>query len=201
MEHAPSDDVRLRALREATPAASIAMQAREARWRRAGLILGALVSAVIAYSTLMPVVRPLPPASGLDKIAHFIGFALLIFPVIVTDTRRWFWAVPLAVAYGGLIEVIQPFVGRSGDWLDWGADISGVLAGAALAEMLHDRLRGQMLPAGPTAQDVADRIEADRAELIEDLRAVLREELAVIQRPGDPPVPAPVPETRPETRH
>jgi len=151
---------------------------------------------IIGYATLSPAPLAAAQNPGLDKLAHFLGFALLIFPVIVTDSRRWAWAVPLAILYGGAIELVQPAVGRAAEWLDWGADISGVLAGAALAEVLHDRLRARVM-GDPTAEaippDGAPLNEVRRAELIEDLRVVLREELAAIQRPGDPPMPAPGP--------
>lgn len=169
-------------------------EARDARWRRAGLAGGGAMVLIIGYATLSPAPLAAAQTPGFDKLAHFLGFALLIFPVIVTDSRRWAWAVPLAILYGGAIELVQPAVGRAAEWLDWGADISGVLAGAALAELLHDRLRARVmgdLAADALPPDGAPLNEVRRAELIEDLRVVLREELAAIQRPGDPPIPAP----------
>lgn len=185
-------ETRLRNLRDA----GRRIEARHARWRRGGLAAGAAAALLIAWATLTPVTVPVMHVPGLDKVAHFLGFALLIFPVILTDPRRWFWAVPLAIAFGGGIELIQPSVGRGAEWLDWGADISGVLAGAAVAEMLHDRIHARLIGSvaqGPAADDRA-RIEAQRAALIEDLRTVLREELAVIQRPGEAVVAPPPPE-------
>ncbi|MCL4674939.1 MAG: hypothetical protein KJZ59_02655, partial [Pararhodobacter sp.] len=145
---------------------------------------------------------------GLDKAYHFIAFASVIFPLIVTDSRRWYWAVPLTILYGGAIELIQPGFGRTAEWLDFGANISGVLAGAALAEILHDRIRrsvfdrqADLVPLDD-APDEAQRLEAMRSELMEELRVVLREELAAIPRPGaDAPVgPSPAEEDRPVLR-
>lgn len=168
-----------------------------ARWRPWGLLLGAMVAVVIAMVTLSPPAGAPPLAPGLDKVFHAAGFAALVFPMILTDTRRWLWVVPLAIAYGGAIELMQPSVGRSAEWLDWGADISGVLAGAALGEMLHDRFRrGVSAPnAGlaPSLDLEKRQIEAMRAELIEDMRGVLREELASMQRPPEAPPPPPQP--------
>ncbi len=162
-------------------------------WRRMGLVAGLLVALLIAMLTL----TPLPPdrvlVGGVDKIYHFLAFAALIFPLILTDSRRWIWAVPLAVAYGGAIELIQPSVGRSAEWLDFGADLTGVLAGAALAEILHDRIRDRFFavegPPAPEDADEAGRLDAMRAELMDELRVVLREELAGLNRnpPPDPP--------------
>lgn len=185
MDEAEASQFRLNALRDA----GRLVAARDARWRRAGLAAGGAAALMLAYATLSPVAMPVTAVSGLDKVAHFIGFAVLIFPVILTNPRRWLWAVPLAIGFGGAIELVQPLVGRSAEWLDWGADISGVLAGAALAELLHDRIHARLVGTeaqADEADDVAFR-EAQRAELMEDLRAVLREELAVIRRPGEAP--------------
>ena len=153
-------------------------------WRLSGLVLGLVIALAVAVLTLTPMPVVGPSFSGIDKVYHFLAFAALIFPLIVTDSRRWTWAVPLAAAFGGAIELIQPSVGRSAEWLDFGADLSGILAGAALAEILHDRLRARMLdgeppepaPPAPAADPVA--LEAMRAELLAELRAVLREELS-----------------------
>lgn len=185
MDDAETSETRLRSLRDAGKR----IESRDARWRRGGLAAGAAAALLIAWATLTPVTMPSLHSAGWDKVAHFLGFAVMVFPVILTDPRRWFWAVPLAIAYGGLIELVQPSVGRSGEWLDWGADVSGVLAGAALAELLHDRLHARMIGSveTPADDDAPARTEAERAALIEDLRKVLREELAVIRRPGEVP--------------
>lgn len=166
-----------------------ALQQRARRWRALGLALGGVLAAILAFAMLLPVPPRAPQAPGLDKLVNFLAFAALIFPVILTDSRRWYWAVPLAIAYGGAIELIQPSVGRGAEWLDWGADITGVLAGAALAELLHDRMMRRVLGdldaevARHEAAEEAMRIEALRAEMMADLRIVLREELAAIARP------------------
>lgn len=152
-------------------------------WSRAGLALSLFLAVPIAAFTLTPIPPGPPMLVGLDKVYHFLAFAVLVFPVIVTDTRRWAWVVPLAIVYGGLIELVQPYVGRSAEWLDFGANVSGVLAGAALAEILHNRLRASVLGPEPDLGTMlplvseADRLDRMRAELMSDLRTVLREEL------------------------
>jgi len=153
-------------------------------WRVLGLVTGFVIAMVIAVLTLSPLHGGLTVSNGLDKVYHFVAFALLIFPLIATDSRRWYWAVPLAILYGGVIELIQPSMGRHADWLDFGADLSGVLAGAALAEILHDRIYASMFDTDHQKMSQEDdeqeeqRIEEIRAALMDELRAVLREELA-----------------------
>lgn len=160
-------------------------------WSRAGLALSLFLAVVIAGFTL----TPLPPGptmpAGMDKVYHFLAFAVLVFPVIVTDTGRWTWVVPVAIVYGGGIELLQPFVGRSAEWLDFGANVSGVLAGAALSEILHNRIRRSVLGPEPDLRtdlpllSEAERMEIMRAELMDELRAVLREELSAASLHGD----------------
>jgi hypothetical protein len=79
-----------------------------------------------------------------------------------------------------------------------------VLAGAALAELLHDRIRQSFFSDGPKpseAETLSDeeRLDAMRADLIDELRVVLREELASVRGSGreDPVGPSPAEEAAP----
>lgn len=169
-------------------------------WALAGLALAAAMAVTIAVLTLTPTPPRQLTGQGLDKLFHGLGFAALVFPAIATDSRRWIWVVPLAIAFGGAIELIQPSVGRAAEWLDFGANVVGVLTGAALGELLHDHWRDRSTPSDPVRDPVAGpadidtgtdsghdlRGEAMRAELAADLRTVLREELASV-RPRDLP--------------
>lgn len=196
---------RLKSWRNASPAAPGARGWTNDRiwiWRLAGLVLSLVIALVVAVLTLSPMPVSRPSISGIDKVYHFVAFAALIFPLIVTDSRRWVWAVPLAALFGGAIELIQPSVGRSAEWLDFGADLSGILAGAALAEILHDRLRAKMLAFEPPEMDTSDAppdpaaLEAMRAELMAELRAVLRDELSKSGHPAEATAPVrPLPVT------
>lgn len=157
-------------------------------WSRFGLGLSLVLAALVAALALMPLPGGMPARAGLDKIYYFGAFLVLVFPVIVTDTSRWTWVVPAAIVFGGAIEITQPLMGRNADWLDFAAAIAGVLAGAALAEMLHNRIRRSVLGDEPdlrtdlmlTSDD--ERLDAMRADLMAELRVVLREELEAATR-------------------
>lgn len=162
---------------------------RNPLWARYGLGISLLLAVVIVALALMPVAGPVQGPPGLDKLYRFVAFMVLVFPVIVTDTNRWSWVVPAALVFGGAIEVTQPLLGRSADWLDFGASVSGVLAGAALAEILHNHIRRSVLGDVPDERtdrplmSEHDRLEAMRSDLMAELRTVLREELeAAAQR-------------------
>src|SRR6056297_1808075 len=76
---------------------------------------------------------------GLDKIAHLLAFAALAAPMGFCYPRHW-RAVALGVlAYGGLIEIVQPVMGRSAEWADFLADGLGALLGAWGAARLARR--------------------------------------------------------------
>ncbi|MCB1360515.1 MAG: VanZ family protein [Rhodobacter sp.] len=184
------DDTRLKALRDAPepevgPVRELVVN-KLWLWRKIGLVLGVMIALLIAATMLSPIPGARYVVGGIDKIYQAIAFAVLVFPLILTDSRRWKWVVPVAVLYGGLIELIQPTVGRHAEWLDWGADVTGVLMGAALAELLHDRLRDRFF-ADDGASDESDadeaaRLEAMRAEMMDELRVALHEELTSISR-------------------
>ena len=84
---------------------------------------------IIATLTLLPSPGP-QGIPGLDKLAHFLAFGALAAPLAFAYPRHW-RAVALAVlAYGGLIEIVQPYMGRSAEWADLLADGVGAFLGA-----------------------------------------------------------------------
>lgn len=101
----------------------------------AKIITGFFVVAILV-GALFPVSQ-LPVVGSGDKAAHLIAFALLALPLNLAGHPRWLLLNTGFVLFGGVIEFIQPFVGRHGEWLDLGADMTGVLVGLLLARGLH----------------------------------------------------------------
>ena len=96
--------------------------------KRLGMSATVTLAVVIAILTLAPM-----PASGLpgsDKVYHVLAFAALAFPMSVLAPRSVVWIFLGAIAYGGMIEVVQPLTGRSADWADLLADAFGAALGA-----------------------------------------------------------------------
>ncbi|MFC0200334.1 VanZ family protein [Paracoccus rhizosphaerae] len=119
---------------------------------RSKLTIGLSVLLVIAISilTLTPMPSPqLGSISNSDKVYHALGFAALVLPTAVLRPRWLIVVVPIYAAFGGIIEIIQPFVGRDRSAADWIADLAGIgvgcvvgRAGAAVVSMiLHLRPR------------------------------------------------------------
>lgn len=98
------------------------------------MVATAALAALIGALTLLPLDLP-PGPPGRDKLHHFIAFAALAAPMSVFWRSALLWAVPIFILYGGAIELIQPHVGRSAEWADFGMDVLGVVAGVAFGTM------------------------------------------------------------------
>lgn len=87
---------------------------------------------------------PAPPRTvdlGWDKLNHASAFCVLMLLLDSGWPARRKMGAALLLVYGGLIELIQLQVpGRSGEWLDLGADAVGLLAGLVLAALARAAL-------------------------------------------------------------
>ena len=108
------------------------------RFRHAAPALTLFLALAIGYLSLSPL-DDLPKAPGGDKLHHFVAYACLTFPMMFADARQWRRIMLPAIAYGGAIELIQPYVNRYGEWLDFAANSAGCFIGAGLA-LLASRL-------------------------------------------------------------
>lgn len=110
-------------------------------------ILTATVSLTILYLTLTP--DPVPETDleipGLDKVVHAVMFGTLTLSIAVDYARRRHFVnqvspsrivaiATISSLFGGTIEIIQATItpGRSGDLLDFLADIAGAVLFAAI---------------------------------------------------------------------
>lgn len=113
-------------------------------------LTSAVVTAGVLYLTLAP--RPfgsvrIPLFEGADKVVHFMMFFAMAFAYHfdfrrgkkpVDEARLMGWIFVSLSAFGGLIELAQwkMRMGRSGDWYDLLADISGTVYGIILAWLI-----------------------------------------------------------------
>ena len=102
-----------------------------------------LLAVLIGVLTMMPA-PALPQVAGSDKLHHMLAFMALALPTAVLRPR-WSPLVALILAiYGGLIELVQPYVDRSRDFADWQADLIGIALGTGLGLLLHLLLRQKL---------------------------------------------------------
>ena len=81
----------------------------------------------------------LPKTISWDKLVHICMYFALAFILLYDYSRskgeknsKWMpvlICVFFPVVFGGMIEVLQPILSRSAEWLDWLSDITGVLLG------------------------------------------------------------------------
>ena len=109
-----------------------ALQSIEKYW----FILSTCILLIITTLSLSPV-DTLPSAPGSDKTHHLIAYAALAFPTALRKPNRWLWLVVFFISYSGLIELVQPYVNRYGEWLDMLANTVGVVCGVALATAIN----------------------------------------------------------------
>jgi VanZ family protein len=97
---------------------------RAMRW----LFLPAL--AVVVWGELKPSGQG---PEGWDKVLHFTAYFGLAGIATVALARRKpaLWAAFALAAFGGILEIVQGFVGRDAEWGDEFANIVGVCAGLA----------------------------------------------------------------------
>lgn len=101
------------------------------------------IALLIGVLTLTP--TPQMPRSDFqwDKVAHMVAFLTLVFPTAALWPRVAAWMGALAVAYGGAIEIVQPFTGRSAEVADLVADAVGVVLGLILGTVARRYIRAR----------------------------------------------------------
>lgn len=115
--------------------------------RRQKITIAALVSYWIALAVLahIPIPQLVYRAQVSDKWLHFLAYLNLVFllwfsisPDSQVSWRRWLvWLVFFATAaYGGLDELLQPYVGRTGDVGDFLANVAGASTGLIMLTFL-----------------------------------------------------------------
>ncbi len=120
--------------------------------------IGWLGLAAIFWLSLAPLPEGTLAVPGSDKLAHFLAWAgvSLWFLLLVRQRQQHKLWVLAFVLTDGLIEVVQSFTAyRSGDWLDFAANSSGILAawwGLPVAMTLPPVVRLFLLPAKPSTR-------------------------------------------------
>lgn len=115
---------------------------RSMRW----LFLPAL--AVVVWGELKPSTHG--PDTGFDKVLHFTAYSgLAAIATLALEHRRDSIRAAVGLAtFGGILEIVQSFVGRDAEWLDEAANIAGACAGLG-AGLLTVRLIGRLSTGRP----------------------------------------------------
>jgi VanZ family protein len=121
---------------EGAPAQAGALPRGTGAWR-AGAFFWALVVLVASMLPPRDIAPAMPHFVNADKVAHVGSYAILgLLAVRGWSSRRWLGLAAVVLAFGALIEFVQPLTGRSKDMMDWLADAGGVLVGILAARVL-----------------------------------------------------------------
>jgi VanZ family protein len=99
----------------------------------------------VALATLLPAER-LPVVPGSDKTHHLVAYGMLCLLAgwRRAEPRALLGLFIAATAFGGMVEMVQPFINRWGEWGDFVANACGAAlgcGGAFLLRQVEARLR------------------------------------------------------------
>lgn len=100
------------------------------------LIITVFLLTTIAILSLWPA-GYLPEVPGSDKTHHFISYGALMLPVALRKPKYWLWIALGFASFSGVIEIIQPYVNRYGEWLDMAANVAGLACGVLIARVIE----------------------------------------------------------------
>jgi len=103
---------------------------------------------LIIGGSLYPLAH-LPGPTGSDKLLHLLAYGTWAFFIpLALVGRVSLQRVVLAsmLSLSGLIELIQPYVNRHGEWSDWLVNGAGILLGASVGSVLERRWRPSPYP-------------------------------------------------------
>ena len=111
------------------------LQSIQQHWKSLTIFL---LLAITVFS-LFPLSK-LPEFPGTDKTHHLIAYFFLAFPSGLRNPNKRVLLIYLFIIFGGLIEMIQPYVNRHDDWLDFFANITGVVFGFFIGLIFNKKL-------------------------------------------------------------
>lgn len=111
-----------------------------------------LYSLFVLYMSILPKAPDfnLPEFDLKDKVLHAGAYVVLSLVLCFELYRQRFsfkektmyvWGALYPIVYGGIIEILQDkyFPPRTGEWVDWLADIIGVTVGFLLARYFYPK--------------------------------------------------------------
>ena len=99
----------------------------------------------ILFLSLYPSPRLPMMNEGVDKLYHFIAYLSLVLPLGYVQPKYTLLYLFILILISGTIEVIQPFINRYGEWLDFLANTLGIFAGFLVgritAKFINNKIR------------------------------------------------------------
>ena len=99
------------------------------------VVITAVILAAITILSLYPA-QSLPVVPGSDKTHHLIAYGALMFPIALRKPKYWQFICLAFVCWSGVIELLQPYVNRYGEWLDMAANTIGIACSLLIAQLI-----------------------------------------------------------------
>jgi VanZ family protein len=93
----------------------------------------------ITVLSLYPLSK-LPEFPGTDKTHHLVAYFCLALPLGLRNPNKRILFIFAFIIFGGIIEMIQPYVNRYDEWLDFFANTIGVIFGVFTGLILNKKL-------------------------------------------------------------
>ena len=90
---------------------------------------------VITLLSLYPL-ESLPSVPGSDKTHHLIAYGALMFPTALRKPKYWQFICLFFICWSGMIELLQPYVNRHGEWLDMAANTIGIALSLLIVQLI-----------------------------------------------------------------
>jgi len=100
------------------------------------ILLSLLFWIFVSIISLVPLPE-LPELPGNDKTGHLVAYAVLALPVSIALPKKWYWILLFFLFWSGVIELIQPYVNRHGEWLDFAANGVGISLGLMVGRIAN----------------------------------------------------------------
>ncbi|TBR38003.1 hypothetical protein CBF23_013245 [Marinomonas agarivorans] len=110
-------------------------------WQRHQISLFFLGGILISFATLTPLTELPAQAPGSDKLHHIVGFGVWTLMVAAGNQKRMQYLCLAIFIWGGAIELIQPYVNRYGEWLDFIANTAGILLVYGITRLVKARYK------------------------------------------------------------
>lgn len=94
----------------------------------------------ISLATLTPLEQLPVHVPGSDKLHHVVGFFGWTIMIAAGKQSRFIMLCCFIFLWGGAIEIIQPYINRYGEWLDFAANSLGIALAYGLNFFIRHRL-------------------------------------------------------------
>ena len=95
---------------------------------------------IITILSLYPLPE-LPKNMGTDKTHHLIAYCSLTLCICIVQPNNYKKLILFFVLYGGLIEVVQPYVNRYGEFLDFVYNTFGIIISLIIGHFFNKYLK------------------------------------------------------------